>query len=998
MNRIFFIGFLLSLGLSFADWGPTPIPSQPLWMYVLDDIDGNGRLDKLSFLTMDLYQFGSIHIGNDVPGNYTGDYVGLRYAQYIVSSEGNTLLDYGVSSCRSASLVSSDGGSLTTMWLSNNVELTRKVELNLERCLITFTIKNIGSNTLKDVKFYEIHRFDDYQYEFADDMILGGQVIGENYYYTHYYPLFGMVYAPAPDTLDVEKFQHPGVSIFNLCKATFALGDLQPNGLKSVKLSIVWSNSSDPQKAKIEVVKKMLEQKKRLREIAGQDIKIIETIPNKDIAYISNSFSEAPSTITTEDNKSIMEWEYDRMCIDEIKAISFYLILSNLTPGEDRMVNEGLKIIYTDFAGSVTSYTIPSQYVHVYKSAFDIELGLERDQYYANSEVIISSLTVTSHAEFPKTLTCSINVEDNQGIFVASLGTLSIKDLLPHKTIDLTSYAGSWNTKNTLAGSYSIHAILYEEGKEITDTRATFTIINLPLEKGVKSFVTCDKISYPANSNVTILSKVKSLYLNTILDLSLSISINGFTSTFTLSPQSLWQGKSYWNTGTHTPGEYLIEQAIFYGTQCISIATCTFTIISTGEDLIGIKGDIDVTPHQVKIYGSLTFDYQVNNTGNVDLFELELNILIVDPETKELKYVLADIVTITKGGSYTNINVLENILLKEPKEYLAILQAKKGTITKSLDFCHFKLSSYGWLYGTVTEAKSPAFSFAIFSDKEQEYLGGGFPNQPIVNNGSIHSNIKAIINSNHHNIVVSPYINDSPIIGIKGGFQNPNYSGYIPFPKIDLNYYREKAKQEKRYYTTTKDVELPQNNGVTMVETHGGKIKFSGNKGGSGTLIVIGADCELEGSFKFQGLIYIIGSCKISGNINIYGQIIVKDKITISGNSRIYYFPTHIFLPTIFPKAIISLIQDNKTIVTTTTSLLGTYSIPHLPPGTYTVLCEALGYYPQIKTTTIYPQTKTELEFSLILRNPEIVEIYDISRQMVRTKKKAGSYNYQHLD
>jgi hypothetical protein len=81
----------------------------------------------------------------------------------------------------------------------------------------------------------------------------------------------------------------------------------------------------------------------------------------------------------------------------------------------------------------------------------------------------------------------------------------------------------------------------------------------------------------------------------------------------------------------------MVNQNIIYETRIISIATCTFEIISTEEDLSGITGEIEVTPYEVKTYGSLTFDYIVRNLGNADLCYVPLNILIVDPNTSELK-------------------------------------------------------------------------------------------------------------------------------------------------------------------------------------------------------------------------------------------------------------------------------------------------------------------------------------------------------------------------
>ena len=242
--------------------GPTPQPEEPKWMYVLEDIDSNGELDKLSFLTRDRYVFGAIHIGNDVPGHYTDDYVGLDRPRYTVTSRSGstTLLDYDTEHIENeATLVSDTGGILTTEWTSGSIRLTRAMDLNLQRGLMNFTIKNIGSTVLESVTFTETHDFDDFQEVFTGDFDPAGQLIGTNDFITSGFPVFGMVYAPVPETLTVS------VGGYTPSQATFELGDLDPGQSKSVQLSIVWSTSDDATTAREQVIDKMVAQKLQLR-------------------------------------------------------------------------------------------------------------------------------------------------------------------------------------------------------------------------------------------------------------------------------------------------------------------------------------------------------------------------------------------------------------------------------------------------------------------------------------------------------------------------------------------------------------------------------------------------------------------------------------------------------------------------------------------------------------------------------------------------------------
>jgi hypothetical protein len=247
-----------------GEFGPTPEPEEPEWMYVEEDVDGNGELDKLSFLTRDRYVFGAIHLGNDVPGSYDGDFVGLCNPRYTVTSVSGgtttTLLDYGTEDIvNEASLVSDSGGILATEWTGGPIHLTRAMDLDPLRGLMNFTIKNIGSTVLESVTFTETHHFDDFQEVFTDDFDPAGQLIGTNDYQTIGYPVFGMVYAPVPETLTVSG------GSYTPSEATFELGDLNPGQSKSVQLSIVWSTSNNASTAREQVVEKMVEQKLQLR-------------------------------------------------------------------------------------------------------------------------------------------------------------------------------------------------------------------------------------------------------------------------------------------------------------------------------------------------------------------------------------------------------------------------------------------------------------------------------------------------------------------------------------------------------------------------------------------------------------------------------------------------------------------------------------------------------------------------------------------------------------
>lgn len=270
--RVLFVVSLLTFGVfpvMAIESGPTPEPEEPLWMYIWDDIDGDGLLERIYFLTRDEFIFGSVFENipvmipyNDTPGSFFGDNIGMRSPGYQVMGDSSVLLDYFLNDTAPATSVSAIGGTLVTVWEDNDISLTRTAELTSERFLLTFTIENLGSHTVGDVSFVEKHRFDDGQSIFNEDKYEGGQLLGVDHPGLHDRPLMGMVYSPVPDSLVVNDSADFDPSI-----ATFLLGDLESGEEASVQLAVVWSTESDPEDAFDQVVDKMVNQKVELRTI-----------------------------------------------------------------------------------------------------------------------------------------------------------------------------------------------------------------------------------------------------------------------------------------------------------------------------------------------------------------------------------------------------------------------------------------------------------------------------------------------------------------------------------------------------------------------------------------------------------------------------------------------------------------------------------------------------------------------------------------------------------
>jgi len=249
------------------------------------------------------------------------------------------------------------------------------------------------------------------------------------------------------------------------------------------------------------------------------------------------------------------------------------------------------------------------------------------------------------------------------------------------ESVPSSSFNFIWNTGNTLPGEYKVHVTLADNTGTIAEDSASFTI--LP-DIRIDANVVTDRISYNPNGIVTISSRVTSLSENTILEnLLASVSIingNGeiletkANTISMLTPGQLTDLKNEWNTSTHAAGTYTVRLEVFDGSTLLGTSTSTFEILGTSATGAGLTGSISSTPNAAHRGEDVALSYTVTSIGNEDMPNLNVKVLVIDPETEQVKQTFEDTVNLAMGGSVTNSHTLAttNLLLGT---YIAILQA-----------------------------------------------------------------------------------------------------------------------------------------------------------------------------------------------------------------------------------------------------------------------------------------------------------------------------------
>ena len=180
--------------------------------------------------------------------------------------------------------------------------------------------------------------------------------------------------------------------------------------------------------------------------IAFTNVRLIDTIPTRDVEFVLSSVTKTPYSVTPEGDRTIVEWRFDNFYRDQMEAISFDLNLYNLVPGENRLVDHKLELIYTDKSGKEITIALPPLYVNVLKSAFDINVSTDKLIYQANEDVNITT-TITNLSPDMRSPTVKITIEDMNGNIVSEIAEFQ-SDLGPSAYVP---FLQNWNNRIKLS-------------------------------------------------------------------------------------------------------------------------------------------------------------------------------------------------------------------------------------------------------------------------------------------------------------------------------------------------------------------------------------------------------------------------------------------------------------------------------------------------------------------------------------------------------------------
>jgi hypothetical protein len=421
-----------------------------------------------------------------------------------------------------------------------------------------------------------------------------------------------------------------------------------------------------------------------------QNIRLIDTISTSSIDLDSTSFSKQPALITvdTANNKTTIEWQFNSFSIGQIEDISFDIILKNPIPGEDRIVNHKLELLYTDVNGNPVRTELGPQSVHVLASAFTTSVFTDKTEYTANENAQIG-LSITNLSEYGRTVDAVLEIKDIKGSLVSTVKHYTGLSFAQGET---KSFQGIiWNTGSTPPGDYQAILRLMEGTTQVGDAKTSFKI--LP-SKSASSKIVSDKTSYSSNETVTLTSTVTSQSINsTITKPTAKVSVtdpNGsaiFSETKSLPdllPSTRYEFKSFTNTGINPSGSYTATLEVKQTGELLSVSSTSFTILSSLDQTKALSGTILVDPGTIFEKEQTTLTYTIQNTGNdIDLPMIQIEILIIDPDTGLAIRTMIDETSLNGRELFQNSIIFDSTGLA-PKAYLVVLQGITAGIVQTL--------------------------------------------------------------------------------------------------------------------------------------------------------------------------------------------------------------------------------------------------------------------------------------------------------------------------
>jgi hypothetical protein len=384
-------------------------------------------------------------------------------------------------------------------------------------------------------------------------------------------------------------------------------------------------------------------------------VRVIDTVPNRnDIVIDNNSFTKEPYQLSSEGEKTTIEWRFKEISMGQVENLSFDVTIKDPVPGEKRQVSDKLELFYEDVERRPVRTELGPSRVLVLNTTLTPSITTDRRIYASQEDVIIRG-TIKSYGEYKRSIDAKITIENNQHVLreeTVVLSNLVFKERDENNLEDLIFKTGMHDP-----GDYRACLVLYDNLKKVGEASADFTIETVLGASQEELPLISEKDEYIAAIEHTDEEVIEECITE-------EIAIEETDSTNEARETAIFSEK----TEQQKLGNNMIE---------------------TETELIGT---ISAQPNPVYQGLAVSISYNVANNANDNLIDLTVSIIIINPDTEEVKKTFEAPSKARKGTSVAGSFILSTASF-EPRTYTAILQVAwaKREVPKAIASAQFEV-------------------------------------------------------------------------------------------------------------------------------------------------------------------------------------------------------------------------------------------------------------------------------------------------------------------
>lgn len=412
---------------------------------------------------------------------------------------------------------------------------------------------------------------------------------------------------------------------------------------------------------------------------AGRDVTLTTTLLPGLMTIDVQQIQPAPQTINHNPDGSItITWYFNKIIMGQTISLPITFSGANLVSDTNIPLTTGTTLNYLDSNNNPINEELEALFITVNKYKMDTTINLDKNSYQPGENMAID-ISASNLTDYNCTLTGSVAAVDADGVLAETIATENNISWNPKETKNFTY---SWTCPNLISGPYQAIVRWQEGEKEISFASAPFQISS---DGSLNIKVITDQAAYNANDTVKINTTVGNASNNSIYNrLKIVTEIEDSNNEVIWSteqplnellPGASEQITDNWPVSQNPPGQYTVSATVYQEDNTLICSDNTlFTILPSESGGLGLTGRIEVENRRIYPVDDVGIHWQIKNTGNTVVNNLETRIRVVEPFSEEVIDTIPITVSLAVGESRDDTVTWTHPVL-QPGNYLLVYDA-----------------------------------------------------------------------------------------------------------------------------------------------------------------------------------------------------------------------------------------------------------------------------------------------------------------------------------